>query len=82
MFFFFPMNLIQVQGYTPTAAGAASLPLIALIFLLSRLAGGLVTAMVAGDLSLSDLSLRQLASRYLQSRLSVATTGRRSFRPS
>jgi len=42
MFFFFPMNLIQVQGYTPTAAGAASLPLIALIFLLSRLAGGLV----------------------------------------
>jgi MFS family permease len=42
MFFFFPMNLIQVQGYLPAAAGAASLPLIALIFLLSRWAGGLM----------------------------------------
>jgi EmrB/QacA subfamily drug resistance transporter len=42
MFFFFPMNLIQVQGYMPAAAGAASLPLIALIFLLSRWAGGLM----------------------------------------
>ena len=42
MFFFFPMNLIQVQGYTPTAAGAASLPLIASIFLLSRWSGGLM----------------------------------------
>src|SRR5262249_45942969 len=40
--FFFPLNLIQVQGYTPTEAGAAILPLILLIFLLSRWAGGLV----------------------------------------
>ena len=41
-FFLFPLNLIQVQGYSPTAAGIAILPLIILMFLLSRWAGGLV----------------------------------------
>jgi EmrB/QacA subfamily drug resistance transporter len=41
-FFLFPMNLIQVQGYSATAAGAAVLPLILLIFSLSRWSGGLV----------------------------------------
>ena len=40
--FFLPLNLIQVQRYTPTAAGAALLPLILIIFALSRWAGGLV----------------------------------------
>lgn len=41
--FFVPFNLIQVQGYSATAAGAAFLPLIVIIFLLSRWSGGLVT---------------------------------------
>jgi len=41
MLFFLPLNLIQVQGYTATQAGAAFLPFIALVFLLSRWSGGL-----------------------------------------
>src|SRR3984885_9919881 len=40
--FLFPMNLIQVQGYSTTATGAAALPLILLMFFLSRWSGGLV----------------------------------------
>jgi EmrB/QacA subfamily drug resistance transporter len=40
--FFFPLNLIQVQRYSPTAAGGALLPLILLIFVLSRWSGKLV----------------------------------------
>ena len=42
IFFFFPLDLIQVQGYTATMAGAALLPLILLISVLSRWSGGLV----------------------------------------
>ena len=40
--FFLPMNLIQVQGYSATAAGAALLPTILLLSLLSSWSGGLV----------------------------------------
>jgi len=42
VFFFFPLNLIQVQGYGATEAGAALLPFILLMFLLSRWSGGLL----------------------------------------
>jgi MFS family permease len=41
-FFLFPLNLIQVQRYSATAAGAAVLPFILLMFFLSRWSGGLV----------------------------------------
>jgi EmrB/QacA subfamily drug resistance transporter len=40
--FFLPFNLIQVQGYTATAAGAALMPFVLTMFVLSRWAGGLV----------------------------------------
>lgn len=40
--FFLPLNLIQVQQYSATAAGAALLPFILIMFLLSRWSGGLV----------------------------------------
>jgi EmrB/QacA subfamily drug resistance transporter len=40
--FLFPLDLIQIHKYSTTAAGAAALPLILLLFLLSRWSGGLV----------------------------------------
>ncbi len=41
-FFLFPLDLIQIQHYSATATGAAALPFILLMFLLSRWSGGLV----------------------------------------
>ena len=41
--FFLPLNLIQVQHYSPTAAGAVLLPFILIMSLLSRWSGGLVS---------------------------------------
>jgi EmrB/QacA subfamily drug resistance transporter len=41
-FFLFPLNLIQVQEYSTTATGAAIVPFVLLMFLLSRWSGGLV----------------------------------------
>jgi EmrB/QacA subfamily drug resistance transporter len=40
--YFLPFNLIQVQGYTPTFAGAAFVPFVLMMFLFSRWTGGLV----------------------------------------
>ena len=42
MMFFFTLNLVQVQGYSATAAGAALLPFIVIMFSLSRWSGGLI----------------------------------------
>lgn len=42
MLFFLPIDLIQVQHYSATAAGLSLLPLILIIFFLSRWSGGLL----------------------------------------
>jgi EmrB/QacA subfamily drug resistance transporter len=42
-FFLYPMDLIQIQNYSATEAGAAALPMIFLIFFLSSWSGGLAT---------------------------------------
>src|SRR3954465_6494500 len=42
MMFLMPMNLIQIQHYTATAAGAALLPFPLIMFALSRWSGGLI----------------------------------------
>jgi EmrB/QacA subfamily drug resistance transporter len=42
-FFLYPMDLIQVHGYSTTLTGAAVLPMILLLFFLSRWSGGLVS---------------------------------------
>jgi EmrB/QacA subfamily drug resistance transporter len=42
MLYFLPQDLIQVQRYSATTAGAALLPLILIMFLMSRWSGGLV----------------------------------------
>ena len=41
--YYLPFNLIQVHGYSATAAGSAFLPFVLITFVLSRWAGGLVT---------------------------------------
>jgi EmrB/QacA subfamily drug resistance transporter len=42
MMFFFTLNLIQIQGYSATAAGAALLPFVVIMFSLSRWSGSLI----------------------------------------
>jgi EmrB/QacA subfamily drug resistance transporter len=42
LFFLFPFNLLQVQGYSTTQVGLATLPFVFILFALSRWSGGLV----------------------------------------
>jgi EmrB/QacA subfamily drug resistance transporter len=45
--FFVPFDLIQVQGYSPAAAGAAWLPFVVIVSAMSRWTGGLVARLGA-----------------------------------
>jgi EmrB/QacA subfamily drug resistance transporter len=40
--FFLPMNLIQLHGYSALAAGGATIPIVIIMFVLSRWSGGLL----------------------------------------
>ena len=60
--FWLPFNLIQVQGYSPTEAGAAFLPATVILFALSRWTGGLVGALAPSCRSRSGRSSSPLPS--------------------
>ena len=80
--YFVPLNLIQVQGYSATAAGAALLPFILLMFLLSRWAGP--TRRSRGPEARrwsSAHSSRRSDSRCSRVRAWARPTGRGSSRP-
>ena len=79
-FFLFPLNLIQVQHYSPTKTGAAILPLILLMFLLSRWSGGLV-ARFGARIPLVVGPLVTAAGFILAALPSVANDYRTSFFP-
>jgi EmrB/QacA subfamily drug resistance transporter len=56
LFFALPLDLIQVQGWSATAAGASMLPFIAIMVVLSRWSGGLLETMGArGPLTVGPL---------------------------
>ena len=77
--FFVPLDLIQVQGYSTTAAGAALLPFILLMSLLSRWSGGLVDRYGAKPPLVIGPVLAAPASRYLRFRALAAATGSTFF---
>ncbi len=77
-FFLFPMNLIQVQGYSTTATGAAALPLILLMFFLSDGPADSSRATDRGSHWSSARSLRQQASFFSPCQMWEPVTGNRS----
>ena len=80
--FFLPFDLIQVQGYSPTAAGAALLPLILLISVMSRSLGALADGLARARSSSWARSPRRWASSCSPAPRWAARTGSPSCRAS
>lgn len=80
MMFLLPLNLIQVQGYSPTAAGSALVPFAVIMFLLSRWSGGL-TSRIGSRVPLTIGPAIVAVGFFLLSRIGEASSYWSSFFP-
>src|SRR5262249_38077704 len=78
VFFVLPFNLVQVQGYSSTATGAAFLPFALVVGVLSRRGGALADRIGTRPLLVAGPAVRRSASRPSPCRASAARIGRRS----
>jgi hypothetical protein len=82
VFWLVPLNLIQVQHYSATAAGTALLPFPLIMFALSRWSGSLVASVGSRPAARVRPARRRAgAGPFARDPASAAPTGRPSFRP-
>ncbi len=78
--FFVPFDLINVQHYPPSLAGAALLPMIVILVIFSPASGGLVARIGARTPLAAGASIVACGFVLLPARVAVDRNGRRSFR--